>query len=111
MTTKSRPSVSLPAAAIAAVVAAMALPGCGMFKGEPDAQAVVNQRLLGMATGEFIDRFGRVEARTEMPDGSFEFNWQSKTGVFRPGMTGGDEPLCKLHVVADRRHRVVRSGW
>jgi len=103
VTTKSGPSNSLPAATL---LAALALAACGLLKPDPDVQAVVTKRLLGMSAGEFVDRFGRVSGRTEMPDGSTEFNWQSETGLIRAGPSVQDEPVCRLHIAVDGRGRI-----
>ncbi|HEX2539719.1 MAG TPA: hypothetical protein VHM00_01415 [Caldimonas sp.] len=95
----------LPALAGAALVVA-ALAGCGTFKNNEESQAVVSKRVVGMAAGDFFQEFGRYRSRTENPDGSALYRWESDMGRALPGPFGPDERVCRMNVFADKRGRI-----
>ena len=55
----------------------LAVAGCSVFKNNEEAQAVINQRVIGMPVGDFFDRYGRAQLRDPQPDGTVEYSWIS----------------------------------
>ncbi len=93
-----------PFAAAALLVAALA--GCGTFKDNDESQAVVSKRVVGTTVGDFFDEFGRFRNRTEQPDGSVLYNWESAMGPAPPGPHGPDERVCRMRLFTDKRGRI-----
>ncbi len=91
-----------------AICAALAscLPGCELIKRNEDAQATINQRVIGMSSGDFFDRYGRPTSRSPNPDGSIDYRWESTVGFARAGPDGLDERVCRLRLLADKRGRM-----
>ena len=83
------------------------LAGCELMKRNEGALAVINNRVIGMPAGEFFDRYGRAELRTELADNSTDYVWRSAVPFAPPGMEGQDERICKMHVLADKRGRIA----
>ena len=98
----------LPAFLRRLVAAALliAVGGCELFKHNEEAQAIVNQRVLGKPVGEFFDRYGRATARTEVGDNTAIYNWISDRGMTRPGPEGQDERVCRLRLTVDKAGKV-----
>ena len=98
----------LPAFLRRLVAAALliAVGGCELFKHNEEAQAIVNQRVLGKPVGEFFDRYGRATARTEVGDNTAIYNWVSDRGMTRPGPEGQDERICKLRLTVDKTGKI-----
>ena len=98
----------LPAFLRRLVAAALliAVGGCELFKHNEEAQAIVNQRVLGKPVGEFFDRYGRATARTEVGDNTAIYNWISDRGTTRPGPEGQDERVCRLRLTVDKAGKV-----
>ena len=61
-------TAALRAAAILSLLLAMA--GCSVFKTNEEAQALINQRVIGMPVGDFFDRYGSWKRREPQLDGS-----------------------------------------
>ena len=100
---------ALAAATLLGALGALgALGGCGLLKGDENAVARVNARVLGMPAGEFFDRYGRARSRREGAGGMVDYDWVSAVGFARPGVEGLDERVCRLHLVADARGRIER---
>ena len=101
------PHTALPSpVALAAWLAVVALAGCGTFKNNEESQAVASKRLVGTPVGNFFDEFGRYRSRSEQPDGSVIYNWESAMGPAPPGPHGPDERICRMRVFADKRGRI-----
>jgi hypothetical protein len=94
--------------ALAAAALVCTLAGCELLKHDADAQARVSARVLGMAAGDFFDRYGRARTRREATGGMIEYDWISAVGFARPGVEGLDQRVCRLHLVADARGRIER---
>ena len=75
---------------LAAAALVVAVGGCGLFKHDEEASAIVNSRALGKPVGEFLDRYGRATSRTEVGDNTAIYNWMSDRGMTRPGPEGQD---------------------
>ena len=98
----------LPASLRPLVAAALlvAVGGCGLFKHDEEASAIVNSRVLGKPVGEFLDRYGRATSRTEVGDNTAIYNWMSDRGMTRPGPEGQDERICKLRLTVDKTGKI-----
>ncbi|MGZ5204940.1 MAG: hypothetical protein ACXWIG_10600 [Caldimonas sp.] len=96
-----------------AALAALLLGGvaaCGVFKSNEEAQAVVNQSVIGMPAGDFFDRFGRWRTRSEVGDGSIEYSWISETGPPpNSGYYGLDDRTCTLRIVAAKNGKITTA--
>jgi len=101
-------STPFPGHALAAVSLLVALGGCGLFKTNEEVLATVNKRAIGTPVGDFFDRYGRPRSRSELADGSTEYDWISSVPYARPGVEGLDDRVCKLHLGADQRGRINR---
>jgi hypothetical protein len=97
----------VPRAFAAALV--LSLVGCGdlLKRSNQDALAIINARAVGMPAGEFFDRFGRAERRTDLPDGSIEFLWNAPVVAGERGWADADEHICKLRLTTDKRNRIA----
>ncbi len=92
--------------ALCAVLALASLAGCQMLKHDEDVSAVVNRRAVGMAAGDFFDRFGSAGRALDQGDGSAQYDWVSSVGYALPGPAGQDERICRLKVSVDNKGRV-----
>ncbi len=93
-------------AALAGAVVLGALAGCGVFKNNEQALAVVNARALGMPAGEFFDRYGRPEQRHELPDNTLQFVWVSPRDA-PTGFAEVDDHICSMRISVDARGRIA----
>jgi hypothetical protein len=92
----------------AALLALAALAGCGSLTNNDAAQAVVNERVIGMQAGDFFQQFGGTRTRSEQADGSTSYDWKSALGPTQnAGYYGLDERTCTLHVVADKKGKIA----
>lgn len=92
----------------AALLALAALAGCGSLKSNDAAQAIVNERVVGMQAGDFFQQFGGTRTRSEQADGSISYDWQSALGPTQnAGYYGLDQRTCTLHLVADKKGRIT----
>lgn len=87
-------------------IVALSVAGCGTFKNNEEAQAVVTKRIVGMPAGDFFQAFGRARSRSEQPDGSALYTWESAMGPAPAGPRGPDERICRLRMMADKRGRI-----
>ena len=92
--------------ALAAAALVVAIGGCELFKHNEEAQAIINQRVVGKPVGEFFDRYGRAGSRTEIGDSTAIYNWTSERAMTRPGPEGVDERICRLRLTVDKAGRV-----
>jgi hypothetical protein len=101
---------SRPRRIAACLVLLGAVAGCGLFKSNEEAQATINQRVTGMAAGDFFQQFGTWRTRSEQPDGSTEYAWVSAAGPTpSSGFYGLDERTCTLRVSAGKNGRIVSA--
>src|SRR5664279_2742239 len=92
----------------AALLALAALAGCGSLTNNDAAQAVVNERVIGMQAGDFLQQFGGTRTRSEQADGSTSYDWKSALGPTQnAGYYGLDERTCTLHLVADKKGKIA----
>jgi hypothetical protein len=99
------PTAALRAAAIVALLLGAA--GCSVFKTNEEAQAAINQRVVGMQAGDFFDRFGRAKIRDPQSDGTIEYQWISPMGETRnSGYYGLDDRTCTLRIVAGKDGKI-----
>ena len=104
--------------AAAVVLACVAVAGCDVFKRNEETVGAVNQRVIGMAAGDFFDRYGRPRWRAESSDGGAEYRWESPTGYLRAGLRRPRRtdlpasPVGRPRAAASRvdRDRVRRTG-
>ena len=104
------PTAALRAAALVPLLLAFA--GCGVFKTNEEAQAVITQRVTGMPVGDFFDRYGRYRLREPQPDGSIEYAWISEITAKAPhkGYYGLDDRTCTVKIIAGRDGRIVTAS-
>jgi hypothetical protein len=93
-------------AALAAALTLSTLAGCELMKPNLEAQAAINQRVVGMPVGDFQQQFGRFRTRTEQPDGTTTYNWESAIGRTPAGQVGPDDHICKLFLTANAGGRI-----
>ena len=96
---------------ILALLLALCVTGCGTIlhvNGE-DAQALVNQRVVGMSIGDFFDKYGAPSARAEADDGTRRFDWQSSFANVPAGPTGTEERSCELRLTSAKNGRIVSA--
>jgi len=91
---------------ITAAALVVAVGGCGLFKHDEEASAIVNSRVLGKPVGEFLDRYGRATSRIEVGDNTAIYNWMSDRGMTRPGPEGQDERVCRLRLTVDKAGKI-----
>ena len=102
------PTAAPRAAAAAALFAALA--GCSVFKTNEEAQAAINQRVVGMSVGDFIERYGSWKARQVQPDGAVEYAWISATTTDPyKGFYGLDDRTCSMRLIADKNGRILSA--
>lgn len=94
--------------AAATVLLLCAIAACGILKSNEEAQAVVNQRVVGMSVGDFFDRYGAAKTRHVEPDGTSEYGWISAIGATpNSGFYGLDDRTCTLRVLATKNGRIT----
>jgi hypothetical protein len=97
------------AAAAAALLLAVA--GCSVFKTNEEAQAVINQRVVGMPVGDFFDRYGRPKLREAQADGTTEYAWISAIAATpNSGYYGLDDRTCSMKIIAAKDGRIVTAS-
>jgi hypothetical protein len=86
------------------------LTACGIF-GQTDqgTQTIIDQRLIGMPMGEFIDSFGVPRNRSQQLDGTTTYYWASKGAGASTGFAPLDDASCSLTIVADTRGRIISA--
>ena len=101
-------TAALRIAAIASLLLATA--GCSVFKTNEEAQAVINQRVVGTSVGSFFDRYGTWKVRNVQPDGAVEYAWISATTApTNNGFYGLDDRTCSMKIIADRNGRILTA--
>ena len=93
---------ALPAAAALLI----ALTGCSVFKSNEEAQAIINERVVGMPAGDFFQRYGTWKKRSERANGAADYNWESAVGYAPSGPLGQDDRICRLHIAVNRAGRI-----
>jgi hypothetical protein len=101
-----RPSFACRTLAAALLVGGVA--GCELLKHNEEALATINKRVIGMPAGEFFDRYGRAQSRSEGPDGSMDYEWTSAVPYAKAGPDSLDERICTLRIGSDARGRIAR---
>jgi hypothetical protein len=102
------PTAAARAAATLLLPLLCGIAGCSLFKNNVEAQAMIEQRVVGMPAGDFFDRYGPWTTRREMPDGSTEYGWVSAIGATpNSGFYGMDDRTCTLKVVAAKNGRLT----
>jgi hypothetical protein len=97
--------------AAAAVSLLLALAGCGVFKTNEEAQAVINQRVVGTQVGAFFDRYGAAKRREQQADGTIEFAWISAiTATPNSGYYGLDDRTCSLKIISGKDGKVIAAS-
>lgn len=93
------------------LAAAFGFSGCNaVFRiNAEDAQAIVNNRVVGTRLGDFIGRYGGPRVREEARDGAVAFNWDADFAYVGPGPRGTEERHCRLRISADRNGRIVAA--
>ena len=88
----------------------LAVAGCSVFKTNEEAQAAINQRVVGMSVGDFIERYGSWKARQVQPDGAVEYAWISAitTDAYK-GFYGLDDRTCRVKIIADKNGRILTA--
>jgi hypothetical protein len=88
-----------------------AIAGCSILKNNVEAQALVDQRVVGMQVGDFFERYGRWSSRSEQADGSAEYGWVSAiSATVSAGVYGPDERTCTLRIVAAKNGRITLAN-
>ncbi len=96
------------ARAAATLLLLSALAGCSLFKNNEEAQAVVNRRVVGMAAGDFFQRYGTWATRREQVDGTTDYGWVSAIGATtNSGYYGLDDRTCTMKIVTAKDGRIV----
>lgn len=97
-----------PRAAIAPALCAalIALSGCDLVKRNEDAVATLHERVIGMPSGVFFERYGRATSRSPNLDGTVDYVWESRVGYASAGPAGLDDRICRLRLKADRQGRM-----
>jgi hypothetical protein len=83
------------------------LAACGILKKNEEAQAVVNQRVVGLPAGEFFQAYGAARNRSEQLDGGTTYDWISSTDAVRAGPGWLDERTCSMRIVVDAKGRIA----
>ena len=106
--THERTRMALRAGAALPLLVAVA--SCGVFKKDEDVQAVVNNRVIGISTGDFLDQYGAWRQRTELLDGTTEFSWTSATAArTAAGVVGLDDRTCTLRIVVAKNGKIASA--
>ena len=100
-----------PAVARAAALPLLvALAACGLLKKDEAVQAVVNNRVIGMAAGDFFDQFGVWRQRTELLDDTTEFSWTSATASrTAAGYVSLDDRTCTLRIIVAKNGKIASA--
>ena len=101
------PIPTLAARAVCCACLLASLAGCELLKKSETVQTTVNQRVVGMQVGAFLDRYGPAYKRTEMEDSSTIYNWISQVGPVPAGQLGQDDRTCLLRLTADPRGKIT----
>ena len=102
---------TLAARATATLLLPCALAACGVFKNNEGAQALINQRVVGMPVGDFFTQFGFWKTRDEQLDGSTRYVWISAAGtITNPVYYGLDDRLCTLQIIAAKSGRIASAN-
>ncbi|MCW2798521.1 hypothetical protein [Nocardioides sp.] len=90
---------------------ASALAGCQsvLHVNDEDAQAIVNQRVVGTSIGDFITRYGAPVMRDEARDGSLTILWEGGPPKVGPGPRGLEERICRVRLSTDRNGRILAA--
>ena len=102
-------SLNLPVALLG--LGAAAITACGILpadKGEGP-QGVVNRRVLGLSSGDFLQRYGAPLTRSEAADRSLTFTWESEALRSPAGPYGAEESICRLRLTTDTQGRIVSA--
>jgi hypothetical protein len=101
-----------PRAAAPLLLLLLAVGGCSVFKTSVEAQAVIDQRVIGRPVGEFFDRYGQAKRREPQADGSIEYAWVSAIEAKPPnaGWYGQDDRYCQLKLIATKDGRIVTAS-
>lgn len=90
----------------AAALLLVATTGCSVFKSNEEAQAIINQRVVGMPAGDFFQRYGTWKRRSEQANGVADYNWESAVGFAPSGPLGQDDRVCYMRIVVNRAGRI-----
>ncbi len=102
------PESKTAAARAAALLLLLSCAGCAMFKNRDEAQAVIDQRVVGMPVGDFFQQYGPAKNRAELADGATDFAWVSPIGPTpNAGYYGLDDRTCTLRIVSARNGRIT----
>ena len=102
-------SATVRTAAAATLLAAVA--GCSVFKTNEEAQAVINQRVVGSPAGAFFDRYGAAKRREQQADGTIEYAWISAiTATPNSGYYGLDDRTCSLKIISGKDGRIISAS-
>ena len=102
-------SATVRTAAAATLLAAVA--GCSVFKTNEEAQAVINQRVVGSPAGAFFDRYGAAKRREQQADGTIEYAWISAiTATPNSGYYGLDDRTCSLKIISGKDGRIITAS-
>ncbi|MCE9657305.1 MAG: hypothetical protein K8R60_02020 [Burkholderiales bacterium] len=96
------------ARAAATLLLMFGIAGCSVFKNNEEAQTVINQRVVGMAAGDFFQRYGVWGTRREQVDGTIEYGWVSAVGATtNSGYYGLDDRTCTMKIIAAKDGRII----
>ena len=103
------PTAALRAAAILSLLLAIA--GCSVFKTNEEAQAAINQRVVGMSVGDFFDRYGpaKLRCRNSTAPSSTPGSRPSAEKPPNSGFYGLDDRTCTLKLVASRDGKIATA--
>ena len=105
------PEFRIASCRAAAVALLAGLAACSVFKTNEEAQAVINQRVVGRPAGEFFDTYGPALRREQQADGTTEYAWMSAiTKPLYSGFYGQDDRYCQLKLVAGKDGRIVSAS-
>ncbi len=90
----------------AASLLLIATAGCSVFKSNEEAQAIITQRVVGMPSGDFFQRYGTWNKRFEQANGVADYSWESAVGYAPAGPLGQDDRVCKLRIAVNRAGRI-----
>ena len=80
----------------AVLLAPCALTACGIFdRTDQGTQAIIDQRLVGMPIGDFIDDFGAPRKRSPQLDGTTTYFWASKRAGARAAPRRSTTPAAR----------------
>jgi len=96
-------------AAIATAALLGCLASCSVFKSNIEAQAVIDQNVVGSPVGDFFDKYGRPRSRSELPDGTTQYDWISSVPAAAAGPVGLDDRTCTLRIIGARNGRIASA--